>query len=72
LLKHEDKIEFQIYESSKQFLEVGAGLGVWGRGMEVFKEAGLYEECIKAAVKPDPNDPGKPSLYDLLLAFAYV
>jgi hypothetical protein len=26
--------------------------------MKAFKEAGVYDQCIKAAVRPDPNDPG--------------
>lgn len=59
LLGHLDKVEFTIYESHKKFKEIGAGIGVWARAMEVLKQAGVDDACSKVAVRPDPNDPGE-------------
>ena len=59
LLKHQDEIEVELFESAKQFTEIGAGIGLWARAMNVLREAGIYEAASKIAVKPDPNDPGK-------------
>jgi len=57
LLKHQDKILFDVYESAKKFTEIGAGLGLWKRAMDVFEGAEIYEEALKIAVKPDSSDP---------------
>jgi hypothetical protein len=67
LLKHPDKIEVQVYEAAKHFDEIGAGIGLWGRALEVFKPAGLYEEVLKVAIRPDSKDPGMLSYIVLVL-----
>lgn len=61
LFSHPDKIDLQVYEGAKQFKEIGAGIGLWSRAMNVYKEASpeLFEACEKLANKPDPNDPRK-------------
>lgn len=61
LLSHPDKIDLQVYEAAKQFKEIGAGIGLWERAMNVYKEVSqeFYEACVELASKPDPSDPCK-------------
>ena len=43
----------------REFTEIGAGLGLWSRALNVFKDADIYEACAKIAVAPDADNHGK-------------
>ena len=46
LQRSSQDVDFTIYESAAELSEVGAGLGMFPRILEVFKYLGLYEELV--------------------------
>ncbi|KAF8589911.1 FAD/NAD(P)-binding domain-containing protein [Ramaria rubella] len=49
-LVKQENIKVDIFEASKEFGEVGAGLTLWGRVCEALYLMGLAEDCIRASI----------------------
>ncbi|KAF8526227.1 hypothetical protein BU17DRAFT_62211 [Hysterangium stoloniferum] len=43
-------VQIDVYESASEFVEVGAGITLWGRVCEALHILGLAQDCIKASV----------------------
>ena len=50
--KERRDIDVDIYESTKAFTEIGAGIGVWLRPWRALRELGLTDDLIKLLEKP--------------------
>jgi 2-polyprenyl-6-methoxyphenol hydroxylase-like FAD-dependent oxidoreductase len=54
-------IVIDIYEAAARFEDIGAGLGIWGRGIGVLRKMGL-EKGIRAIATAAPGkNEGEPS-----------
>ena len=42
-------IHVDIYESAREFAEIGAGIGIWPRGWEVIRSLGLEDDLRAVA-----------------------
>lgn len=40
-----DDIEIDVYEAAAVFKDIGAGIGIWGRGIAALREWGLEEKA---------------------------
>ncbi|KIJ50920.1 hypothetical protein M422DRAFT_44156 [Sphaerobolus stellatus SS14] len=45
-----EHVDINVYESSSEFVEVGAGLTLWGRVTEALRLLGIAEDCRNASV----------------------
>ena len=43
----EKKIELDIYEAAEELAEIGAGINLWPRAVEMLKRIGLETEILK-------------------------
>ena len=46
----DSEVHVDIYEASPEFVEVGAGVTLWGRVCEALRHMGMDEDCIRASV----------------------
>ncbi|KZT00558.1 FAD/NAD(P)-binding domain-containing protein [Laetiporus sulphureus 93-53] len=54
-LSRNNNIQVDIYEAASRFAEIGAGIGVWPRGMRVLQALGLDRELANVAIV-DPEE----------------
>jgi len=50
-----------IFEAGPTITTIGAGIGFFGRTMDILKELGLYDELAKMAVGPPKENTGLSS-----------
>ncbi|TFK35840.1 salicylate hydroxylase [Crucibulum laeve] len=57
-------VEVDIYEASSKLSQVGAGITIWHRSIEILKELGLYETLCSYQARPDdePSTSMQPNL----------
>lgn len=48
-----EDIEINIYEGTAKFEAIGAGIGLWGEGLTIFKRLGILERLMKIAPAVD-------------------
>ncbi|KAF8476473.1 hypothetical protein JB92DRAFT_3051035 [Gautieria morchelliformis] len=46
----ESEVYVDVYEAAPEFVELGAGLTLWGRVCEALRLMGMDEDCVRAAV----------------------
>ncbi|KAF9228173.1 FAD/NAD(P)-binding domain-containing protein [Gyrodon lividus] len=51
-------IPVDVYEASPQIATIGAGIGFFGRTMDIMKELGLYEELVQLGIGPPQENTG--------------
>lgn len=48
--------QVEIFEAGPTITTIGAGIGFFGRTMDIVKELGLYDELVQVAIgPPKPN-----------------
>lgn len=63
-LDKERKIAIDIYEAAPELGEIGAGINVWPRTLEIFRQIGLKEALIPLFDHPPDLEPRKLSFPD--------
>ena len=60
-------IKVDLYESTKSFTEIGAGIALWLRPWRALRELGLADDLTKLLEKPISELPPSMNVYIMLL-----
>lgn len=55
----DSQVHVDIYETSPEFVEVGAGITLWGRVCEALRQMGMADDCVRASVVAASTSEGK-------------
>ena len=62
-LSRSPNIRVDIYEAASKFAEIGAGIGVWWRTIQVLTSLGLEEDITRLLPFHPGEDQGEPGIY---------